>query len=81
MYRQDTGTDRTVVSTGKVRYVTLRNKKHERALVAELRKRAYCDVIIDDVWKPNLQKLKDDGGNYDAFDPLTSVRDFLNDDP
>ena len=76
LYRQDTGTDRTAVSTGKVRYVTLRKKKHERALVAELRKRGYHDVRIDDGWKPNLQKLKDDEGNDDAFDLLTSVSDF-----
>ena len=54
LYRHVTGTDRTAVSTGKVRYVTLRKKKHERALVAELRKRGYRDVIIDDAWKTTL---------------------------
>ena len=33
LYRQNTGTDRTAVSTGKVRYVTLRKKKHQKKRV------------------------------------------------
>ena len=43
--------------------------------------KGYRDVIIDDGWKPNLPKNTRTTKATNAFDSLTLVTDFLNDDP
>ena len=75
-YRQESGTDRTAVSIGRVRYSSLRKNNHEDAVVAELKERGIIDRTKENGWRNNLQVLKTDEGNVDSFQPKIAITNF-----